>query len=170
VRRAGSLDALLPLLRDGDLRHDGKWFCGSEVKPAGKMPLSWLKNADVLDVANDSVLVSFPAMDGLPTEPDLWLHRIVGIEVKEAALANLVAARRSGVGRPREHDWEGAKRYAEEDFAAHGLFPVKARLVDSMERYFRDVRHEKLPSWDTIDRWLRNEPQRTWAEKLISPD
>jgi len=166
ARRAG-LDPLVSGVQSGAIvgRYNGIRHRGGLEARTALVPLSWWKNWTAADIRANQLQVDFDVLGpGFAT----------GVEVEKAGLDAAITHARAErasrrVGRPPEHDWEGAQQYAEKDFADRGPFRTKALVVDSLEKYFRSVLREDLPSRDTIDRWLRNEPQRAWAEKLIFP-
>jgi hypothetical protein len=160
-RIAARYESIHTAIRDGDRYGVGAPLPASIAQPPGRaIPSNWWKyTLPPFELEHDRAVFQLD-----------WLKTLaIGVEVERATLKASLPAQRNRGGRPVEHDWTGAQQYAEKDFADHGPFPTKARLADSLEKYFRSVRHEDTPTRENIERWLRNEARRTWADKLVLP-
>jgi hypothetical protein len=178
VKRAGTLEALLPHLRGGSIlsRHGGLyWPRGGAWREPGDID-SRLWDTARVDPATGRMMfktvLTFPvgALDP-PLTHDFYA---VGIELESAAVDRLfpvaaVPAPRHAGGRDPDNDWEGAARHVDDWVAAHGPLPrhkdgkpILARAVELMAEWF-DKNDPPPPQERSFRRWIRKNPRSWWG-------
>jgi hypothetical protein len=171
LARAGSLEALLPVLIAGDAMARGEDFLvnGHSIRKADdtrKISPSYWKTAHDVDPAAGRV-----KFQTSPLEFPITMV-VIGVEIEAAPImarcpAKPVTTKRHGGGRVPEHDWEGAARYIDALVRDGGPLPrnrdgelIIARAVGLMTEWF--IKHDvRAPTRSTIYRWIRENP-RSW--------
>jgi hypothetical protein len=168
MARAGTLEALLPALRDGRIRARAADFyegtVGGAMKRADRsINLSWWAGARV-DPASNRAYFAMEYFDMLAT----------GIELERGAVETLwpttnVPAPPHAGGRDPEHDWEDSAHHVDDWVAAHGPLPrhkdgnpVITRAVELMTEWF-NRNDPPAPHERSIRKWIQKTPRSWWG-------
>lgn len=150
VKRAGSLEALLPPLRDGRILAYGElsaWPGGGQVKtPNPHIPPRWWRDDNIRSINSVAGRVIF--------KPDFFDVLAIGIELEEAAVLSLFSKPPAASGRKPLHDWEEAFGYVAAHVAEHGKLESPVRVAELIEEYFTEQK-EAPPERPSIYRKLR---------------
>jgi hypothetical protein len=183
VKRAGSLETLLPHLPNIRSRHLGLrfWPTNEEVLGFGELgdfdPGWWAKARIEPDVSQAVFTMEFPLHFTSRTGERGRLTRQVlatYIQHERAAIDKLfpiatVSAPLHAGGRDPDHNWEDAAHYVDDWVAAHRPLPrnkkgqpILARAVDLMTEWFVD-NDPPAPQERSIRRWIRKNPRSWWG-------
>ncbi len=170
VERAGSLDALLPLLVQGLIlaraTHFLEWPSGAPIK---------LPSLDIGPIWWGTVRTIDPDTGRVCFATDFFEVMAIGVALERAAVEATwpaaVAVRHPG-GKPPDHAWEDAARHVDSWVKDHGPLPrhksgkqsgrpLVARAVELMTEYF-DNNEPATPEPESIYRWIRDNPHPDW--------
>jgi hypothetical protein len=174
LARAGSLEALLPVLIAGDAMARATDFLvnGHSIRRADRtIPPEWWDSENAHDVDPAAGRAKF-LIDGFIA------MTAIGIEIEAAPIsarrpvvvdaAQPTTTKRHAGGRDPDHDWEGAARHVDACVKKKGPLPrhpdgkpAVVHAVRLMVEWFEKY-DSGAPTPDSIRRWIRNNPRPWW--------
>jgi hypothetical protein len=180
VERAGTLEALLPYLREGSIlaRHKGiyTWPGGHEWTGPGNMSPGLWTDARYDPAIGRLILttITFSRDDIAPFTRKFFA---TGIELERGRVETLFPVKVAAVsaplhaygGRRPDHDWEGAARHVDHSVATCGPLsrkkdgtPNAAGAVALMTEWF-NKNDPPAPKDRSIRRWISKNPRSWWG-------